>query len=435
MDNISGDILNNKYIILDFIGSGTSANVWRAVTLEPRSLVVIKIHKSNYKDDGEKEDEYLDKFKCKYVLKKIESFIHKSGDKEYYCIVLEVMFGSLYDLMKKHYKNGLPYEFVKKCIKSLCLAIKEVHNKKYIHTDIKPENLLVNGQINDERIKKFMSKEFTKLIDKHKKNKKNHKNAVKAAVREIFKKDESNKNDSIDKEDEEESEYSSSEETGSSDVSTVYSNEENIYEYKREYFDDDYDDENEHDHEHESIKFKKEFSQEEIKELCNRKIKLSDFGLVLQYSQKQMSYNIQTRYYRSPEVILRSTYDYKCDIWSIGCTVYELLTGKVLFDPERTLDTSTDRDHINSMQYILGPISKKIIEKSENINKFLRKDGLLKGIRKQKFKPLKEYLKEKLIDLKENELLLVTDFISHCLIYDKENRYSIDDCINHPFLK
>jgi serine/threonine protein kinase len=430
MDNISGYVLNNKYIVLDFIGSGTSANVWRVVTLEPRGLFVIKIHKSNYKEDGEKEDEYLDKFKCKHVLKKIESFIHKHEEKEYYCIVLELMFGSLYDLMKKYYPDGLPYEFVKKSIKSLCLAIREVHNKKYIHTDIKPENLLVSGSIDDEKIKKVMSKEFTKLIEKHKKNKKSNKNAIKSAVYEILKKNNSDKDKSDSMESEETlSEYSSS--VGSSDVSTIYSDEENIYEYKREDFDEESDD----DFEYTLIDNKKEFSQKEINELCNRKIKLSDFGLVLQYTGKRMSYNIQTRYYRAPEVIMKSTYDYKCDVWSIGCTVYELLTGKMLFDPKRSLDTSTDRDHINSMQYILGPISKKIIDKSENVNKFLRKDGLLKGIIKQKYKPLKIYLEEKITNLKKDELELVTDFIANCLVYDNEGRYSIDDCINHAFLK
>ena len=40
---------------------------------------------------------------------------------------------------------------------------------------------------------------------------------------------------------------------------------------------------------------------------------------------------IQTRYYRAPEVIY-DEYDIECDMWSIGCIIYELITGEYLFD-------------------------------------------------------------------------------------------------------
>jgi serine/threonine protein kinase len=38
-----------------------------------------------------------------------------------------------------------------------------------------------------------------------------------------------------------------------------------------------------------------------------------------------------SRFYRAPEIILGITYDYSIDMWSIGCTLYELYTGKILF--------------------------------------------------------------------------------------------------------
>ena len=34
-----------------------------------------------------------------------------------------------------------------------------------------------------------------------------------------------------------------------------------------------------------------------------------------------------TPYYASPEVWLDKAYDSKCDIWSLGCVIYELCTG------------------------------------------------------------------------------------------------------------
>lgn len=44
--------------------------------------------------------------------------------------------------------------------------------------------------------------------------------------------------------------------------------------------------------------------------------------------------DIQTRQYRSPEAILGARYDTSADIWSVGCMIFELLTGDYLFDPQ-----------------------------------------------------------------------------------------------------
>lgn len=40
-------------------------------------------------------------------------------------------------------------------------------------------------------------------------------------------------------------------------------------------------------------------------------------------------------YYRSPEIIIDDSYNDKTDIWSAGCFLYEILTGKLLFDTEK----------------------------------------------------------------------------------------------------
>ena len=66
----------------------------------------------------------------------------------------------------------------------------------------------------------------------------------------------------------------------------------------------------------------------------NIKIKLSDFGSCIDI-EEDMSFNIQTRYYRAPEIILCHKFNETCDIWSIGCIIYELLTGKILFNPDK----------------------------------------------------------------------------------------------------
>lgn len=43
---------------------------------------------------------------------------------------------------------------------------------------------------------------------------------------------------------------------------------------------------------------------------------------------------IQSRFYRSPEVILGLPYSYPIDMWSLGCLICELAVGKALFQGE-----------------------------------------------------------------------------------------------------
>ncbi len=44
---------------------------------------------------------------------------------------------------------------------------------------------------------------------------------------------------------------------------------------------------------------------------------------------------IQSRFYRSPEVILGLPYEMAIDMWSLGCILAELLTGCPLFPGEQ----------------------------------------------------------------------------------------------------
>jgi serine/threonine protein kinase len=65
----------------------------------------------------------------------------------------------------------------------------------------------------------------------------------------------------------------------------------------------------------------------------NIRVKVADLGNAC-WVYKHFTNDIQTRQYRSPEVILGSKYDTSTDIFSLGCIVFELLTGEFLFDPK-----------------------------------------------------------------------------------------------------
>jgi serine/threonine protein kinase len=68
-----------------------------------------------------------------------------------------------------------------------------------------------------------------------------------------------------------------------------------------------------------------------IKEKDHKLIKVIDFGSAFFYAERKAKY-IQTRFYRSPEVVLYLPYTSAIDMWSAGCILYELHTGKPLFN-------------------------------------------------------------------------------------------------------
>ena len=83
-------------------------------------------------------------------------------------------------------------------------------------------------------------------------------------------------------------------------------------------------------------------------------VKLCDMGNAC-YVEKHYSDIIQTREYRSPEVILGGEYDETADIWSLACMIFELVTGDYLFDPKKGKTYRKNDDHLALMSELIGP--------------------------------------------------------------------------------
>jgi NIMA (never in mitosis gene a)-related kinase len=72
---------------------------------------------------------------------------------------------------------------------------------------------------------------------------------------------------------------------------------------------------------------------------ANNTVKLGDFGIskVLE-NTNDVAMTVQgTPYYMSPEVCQSKPYDYKSDVWALGCILYELATLKHAFNAENLL--------------------------------------------------------------------------------------------------
>ncbi|KAL6267459.1 hypothetical protein P5V15_000535 [Pogonomyrmex californicus] len=123
--------------------------------------------------------------------------------------------------------------------------------------------------------------------------------------------------------------------------------------------------------------------------LCNPKrsaIKIVDFGSSCQLGQRIYQY-IQSRFYRSPEVLLGIPYDLAIDMWSLGCILVEMHTGEPLFSG------ANEVDQMNKIVEVLGMPPKHILDQAHKARKYFDKvptDGsyvLKKSKDGKKYKP------------------------------------------------
>lgn len=100
----------------------------------------------------------------------------------------------------------------------------------------------------------------------------------------------------------------------------------------------------------------------------SQRIKIIDYGNAILKEDFNDS-TINTRQFRAPEVILSilgltkepAKWDHKSDIWSIGCILMELFTGKILFP------TSSTYEHILMMEKTCGStFPLKLVEEIRN---------------------------------------------------------------------
>ncbi|XP_076017481.1 dual specificity tyrosine-phosphorylation-regulated kinase 1A-like isoform X2 [Genypterus blacodes] len=103
--------------------------------------------------------------------------------------------------------------------------------------------------------------------------------------------------------------------------------------------------------------------------LCNPKrsaIKIIDFGSSCQLGQTIYQY-IQSRFYRSPEVLLGMPYELAIDVWSLGCILVEMHTGEPLFSG------TNEVDQMNKIVEVLGVPPSHILDQAPKTRKFFEK--------------------------------------------------------------
>jgi len=161
--------------------------------------------------------------------------------------------------------------------------------------------------------------------------------------------------------------------------------------------------------------------------------KIVDLGNAC-WVDRHFSEDIQTRQYRSPEVIIGAPYQTSADIWSLACMTFELATGDYLFDPKAAEEYSRDEDHLALYIELLGRIPRKLIERGKHSKQYFTRNGELKHIKSLRFWGLDDVLKKK---YKMNPVAArnFASFLMPMLNLDPEKRATAEELLQHPWLR
>ncbi|KAJ8898191.1 hypothetical protein PR048_003551 [Dryococelus australis] len=167
-------------------------------------------------------------------------------------------------------------------------------------------------------------------------------------------------------------------------------------------------------------------------EVCDIEVKIADLGNAC-WVHRHFTEDIQTRQYRSLEVLLGAGYSTSADIWSTACMAFELATGDYLFEPHSGEDYSRDEDHLAHIIELLGDIPRKIAMSGKHSRQFFNRKCELKHITTLKPWNLYNVLTEK-YEWSSKEAREFTDFLLPMLEYDPSRRATAAECLNHPWL-
>ncbi|KAF8243825.1 kinase-like protein [Wilcoxina mikolae CBS 423.85] len=175
-------------------------------------------------------------------------------------------------------------------------------------------------------------------------------------------------------------------------------------------------------------------------------LKICDLGSASDASENDITQYLVSRFYRAPEIILGMQYDFAIDMWSIGCTLYELYTGKILFTGR------TNNQMLRSIMECRGRFSNKLLKKGQFTGFHFDEMGNFRSVEKDKItgkdvvrtlnftKPTRE-LKSRLLsaatgsETELKELNLFVDLLERCLNLNPEKRCTPDEALKHPFIR
>ncbi|RKO94373.1 kinase-like domain-containing protein, partial [Blyttiomyces helicus] len=155
-------------------------------------------------------------------------------------------------------------------------------------------------------------------------------------------------------------------------------------------------------------------------------IKVIDFGSSCFENEKVYTY-VQSRFYRSPEVILGISYNVAIDMWSLGCILAELYTGYPLFPGEN------EQEQLACIMEVKGAPDLELVDRGSRRKLFFDSNGAPRIYPNSKGKKRRPATKSLSSILRCPDQAFVS-FIEQCLAWDPETRMTPATAFQHEWL-
>lgn len=152
---------------------------------------------------------------------------------------------------------------------------------------------------------------------------------------------------------------------------------------------------------------------------------------------QEADYPRQTRDYRAPEAMLGCHFGPPADMWSMGCCVFEMLTGERLFDiVEEEGELERDFEQLGLMMELLGPVPPAMAREGRRVRPLMSRTGVPKSPRCRDVRrwPLREVMIDK-YGMPAASAAAAAAFVLTMLTWRPERRTTPGAALSDPWLE